>query len=117
MGARPDPEHAKEEGRWEGREKLTTNGNCTGRGDDDDKNYAPSNPELETAAAEHHPRIEELPIVQVQPCGGVWRGGVGALLYATPGAFVRSVAASSMVEISSLNDIAFLLDLSTASLS
>ena len=44
-------EKAKEEGRWEGRERTTTKGRHTGRGDDDNDDYAPPHPELEASAA------------------------------------------------------------------
>ena len=46
-----EPEEAEEEGQWEGRERTTTKGHCTGRGDDDCNYYAPPHPDYEAAAA------------------------------------------------------------------
>ena len=50
MGAGAEPAEAEEEGRWEGREKTKTKGNCAGRGEDDYDNYSPTYPESEAAA-------------------------------------------------------------------
>ena len=50
-GAGEDPVKAEEERRWEGWEKKTTDGNCTGRGDNDYGDYAPPHLEYESAVA------------------------------------------------------------------
>ena len=57
-GADPDPEQeleeaeeAEEEGQWEGMERTTTKGHCTGRGDNYYNDYTPPHPDSEAAAA------------------------------------------------------------------
>ena len=46
-----DLEEAEDWGRWEGRDRTTIKGYCTGRVEDDYDNYAPPHPESEAAIA------------------------------------------------------------------
>ena len=52
VGADPEEaEEAEEEGWWEVRERMTTKGHCTVRGDNDYNNYAPPHLEYEAEVA------------------------------------------------------------------
>ena len=68
----------------EGRQRRTIKELRTGRGDNVNDDYAPPYPELEAAELEYHPRIEELPTIQVWTWGGLWGAAVEAARHRTP---------------------------------